>query len=273
MSAQPPHHSRTAEIDICEVLAGPETDNGRVTPDSSANWNAPCSPALAGKDGLRRYNPAGFGWSGWTNVVFAAVTAIGAFFWALHGFDPHEGLRSIRAHTSEYIYPRPAQIDQAARGLAGTGADLARTGRPESSATSTGLNGSSVTHPFTDQNSNTPLPANPNAGFANGNHSATAAGSGQTNEAGSGRSSVGSNQVTAKGRTKPGSRTKKNEHQSGKSNCAATVAGSERGKAPVSQIGQVKPNQSSIARPFNSASKPSAVTIRNTMMHGGLGRH
>jgi len=213
------------------------------------------------------------GWSGWTNVIFAALTAIGALFWAFHGFDPHERSRLLHAHTSEYIYPRPAQIDHAARGLTETRPDLARNGRPGSSAASTGLNGSNVTHPVTNQNSNTSLPANPNAGLANGNHSATASSSAGTNEAGSGRSSVGANQVTAKGRTSSSSRTKKDVHQSEKSKCTATVVGSKHGKAPVSQLGVAKPSPSSNARPNNSPIKPSTVTIRNTMMRGGLGRH
>jgi general stress protein YciG len=256
MSAQPPHHPRTAEIDIREVLAATESDNDRATADSSAHWIEPGSRALSGKNLLRRYYTARFGWSGWTNVVFAALTAIGALFWALRGFDSYERLRSIHARASEYIYPRPAPGDQAARNLAETGPDSARTGRPDSNSTSTTFNGSSVPHPFTDQSGNAPLPPNPNPGFTNGSHPDTATNSTRTNEAGSGRSfangrTVASN-VAAKGGTRSSSRTKKND-QSERSKCGTTSLGLARGGAPISKTGPAKSNQSSIAHPLNSA--------------------
>ena len=298
MSAQPPHRPRTAEIDIRDVLAGPESDNDRARADSSAQWVERSSRALLGKNLLRGYNTtSGIGWSGWTNVGFAALISIGVFFWALRGFDSHERFRSIHGRVGEYMYPRPAPGDQAARRFAGAGSGLARTGRPESSATATTFNSSSVPHPFTDRTDNPSLPADPNSGSLNGNHPAKTASSARTNEAGSGRSSAegksaSSHQVGSKTRTRSSSRMQKNAHhsssgvsshffswiasklrgspsQTGRLKSGTSSAGSQRAAAPISKTGPAKSNQSSIGHSLNGASKLSGGTIRGAGLGAG----
>ena len=296
MSAQPPHRPRTAEIDIREVLAGPESD--RAPADSSTHWVERGSRALPGKNLLRGYNTAaGIGWSGWTNIVFAALTSIGVLFWALRGFDSHERFRSIHGRVGEYVYPRPAPGDQAARRFAATGSGLAPTGRSEWSATATTFNSSSVPHPFTDRTDNPSLPADPNSGSLNGNHPETTASSARTNEAGSGRSSAegksaSSHQVGSKTRTRSSSRVEKNVHHSssgvsshffswigskfrgsagqrGKLKSGTSSTGSQHAGAPISRTGPAKSNQSSIGHSLNGASRLSGGTIRGAGLGAG----
>jgi len=266
MSDQPPDRSRITEIDIGEIIAGPEPESAKLSEESYLR-NATAFPEKS----LRRYD-ARVGWSGWTNVIFAALTAIGTLFFALRGFEPQEDSQRIRLHPGEYIYPQPRQSNegpsQGEESTSGSGREnhfaknvSSTANRPEQSQSGDG------------RSFNPSSPSNGNPGSSNGNHSSSGDGSARGNDAASSKSAA-SKVVQAKkstaARTRKMGMSRTNKPSGVPKNSTVRTA-SVHGGSQTSSAAAAKTGQTSISHSMNGASRLGTGSIRGMSMHGGMG--
>jgi hypothetical protein len=109
MSPQQPHFvPKKTEINFREILATTE----------ESEYPSPASVALDQQEVARRrsaqcsslatyYRAVRIGWSGWTNIIFATITSVGALFCTFHFFDSPDHFRRGSLSSREVLYPRP----------------------------------------------------------------------------------------------------------------------------------------------------------------------
>jgi hypothetical protein len=266
MSDQPPDRSRIAEIDIGEIIAGPDPDHHPAPAklsDGSYLRNATAFPEKS----LRRYD-ARVGWSGWTNVIFAALTAIGTLFFALRGFEPQESSQRIRLHPGEYIYPQPRQSNegpsQGEESTSGSGRESHLAKNVSSTANRSEQSQSGDGRSF---NPSSP----PNPGSSNGNHSSSGDGSARGNDA-AGSKSAASKSVQAKKSTAARTRriglSRTNKASCVQKNSTVNTASAHSGSQTSS--GPAKAGQTSISHSINGASRLGTGSIRGMSLRGGM---
>lgn len=124
MSTQQPHFvPQKTEINFREILA---TTEENVYP-------SPASVALDQQEVARRpsaqcsslamyYRAVRIGWSGWTNIIFATITSVGALFCTFHFFDSPDHFRRGSLSSREVLYPRPLTGSEKASSPAFAGA-------------------------------------------------------------------------------------------------------------------------------------------------------
>ena len=107
MAAQPPHHSRTAEIDIREILADSGSKQAPPVP-IGGGFDPVSSPTGAGL--LRTHHASRIGWPDWANVLFAVLMVAGGLLSTFRYFDSHEVFRSRHLREKELLYGRPVNF-------------------------------------------------------------------------------------------------------------------------------------------------------------------
>ena len=110
MSDQPPHNPQTKEIDIRQILPVSDTTETHAPPRVVGDDFKSGQPSFGRNELLRSYDAIRIGWSGWANVIFAALASILGVFCTLRFFDYPEAVRTRHARASEYFYGRPVEV-------------------------------------------------------------------------------------------------------------------------------------------------------------------
>jgi hypothetical protein len=112
MFPQPPDHPETREIDIRQILGAPDLNRTATQSGRSNGVFRFGQFALAGSDWLSTYHALRIGWSGWVNIIFAALISVVGIFWTLRFFVTPEVFRPSHSHlrAKEYFYGRPVSL-------------------------------------------------------------------------------------------------------------------------------------------------------------------
>jgi hypothetical protein len=136
MAAHPPERSRTAEIDLHDIIPATEVEARSALEPASSDQGEFLPVASSGNKIFHTYDALRIGRSGWANVLFAALTVFGGILCTVHFFNSPELRRWALAHRGEDLYQRSAGV--ASGGSAG---DRIRT---YSSGAATGPGNASV---------------------------------------------------------------------------------------------------------------------------------
>ena len=103
------------QIDLRQAFSPPNQQGDSSVPDSADQLNQPESGNLSFKTiAAEKFAiVTRLGGPGWVNLLFVTVTFLGGLFCALYFFNSVESLRAAAARAREFIYPRPADAEQA----------------------------------------------------------------------------------------------------------------------------------------------------------------
>jgi hypothetical protein len=272
MSAQPENSPKAIEIDIRDVLAGAEAHYDEKSNFPNVGDQFDSAPSNAGVNHLLRSCEAiRIGRSGWANVIFAALTAIGGIFLTLSFFDSPDAVRRFgRPPEREFFYPRPnLEAAEQPQPASGKPASSSRAIHAGGNVAATEPNSQS-NPPFTENSSKPQSPGNqplgsPQSAERTSNRNSTGTGTAVRSRATSSRS-VAARAVSSRNRQAKSARGNAAVRSKTRSANMTSRAASARGSDRLAQGQMQKSNQPSMTRSFENANETSAM-IRDLEMN------
>lgn len=271
MAAYPPDRLRTGEVDLRHIVGDPEIDVQPAPAEVSGRANEPDSSGGSGNNLLRIYEHSWVGWSDLSNVIFAALTVIGAFFCTLHIFDSSELVRVGRARQNEYLYPPPTNsADQRQHDRNSGQSSSPPTYAPRTTPSVTAANSPSSS----DRSGRFPADSTPFANQRSASRSSAASrarqnGSSATNRSRSARAIASRSRMSRSAR---GSHVAHNTPKSSTRSLRVPINGPAKKNIGTSAL-RGHPTQAMAARPLASAMKSGTAILRGSAINfSGLGR-